>query len=625
MPHAVRPAGRPSSPSIRLSCARILAPILFFIPLFTAAATDAAADTAYQLEPVVVTATRSETARENVSANVSVITRRDIENLPVTSVADALQYVPGVYMEFNGGPGSLATDIRIQGCDPRHVAVFQDGVPLNQLANPVTDLAYLPIDAVERIEVYKGAASSAWGSALGGVINIVTQTPNTQKPFSGDVSASYGEFDTIKSKGTVSGTVNRFGYLMSATHEESDGFIRHSGYDRNSVYAKLRYDLGETGRIGFAFFNDDGDNADPLPTRPAYWNDIDRNRTYETLTFETRLTDAWEAAVEGRHHRWNVLIDQVYADHRQVSTDYTDETWGLNSRLTYRPNERHSLTMGADGNFGEYDLHRAAGRYDTDTRGVYINDTLRLWVFTLNTGLRYDDDDTFGSAVSPLLGIVWHGPKEAVLVRFQAARGFSAPPAAYVFDPVYGNRDLDSETAVNYQLGGTIRPLSGLSFDWNFFRSEVDDLINFNFDTFKFENIDEVLRQGVEGTVTAAVPFGVTLSFSGSYVDVRNNLTDEVIENIPRTIYTIKVSHVFKRLTHTLAGSYIDHNSAYPETEDRRFVFNYRFNIDLPFKSGFGTPSLFGAVYNLGDSDYLYRAAWPQPRRWVEAGLRFRY
>jgi vitamin B12 transporter len=129
-------------------------------------------DNTYQLKEIVVSATRAPTPMQDVAANITVVDKEAIEKMPAATVAEVLQYVPGVSVEFEGNIGSRAT-IRIQGSETRQVAVYMDGVPLNQLANPSTDLNYVPVDIIERIEVYKGAASSAWGSSLGGVINII--------------------------------------------------------------------------------------------------------------------------------------------------------------------------------------------------------------------------------------------------------------------------------------------------------------------------------------------------------------------------------------------------------------------------------------------------------------------
>jgi outer membrane cobalamin receptor len=141
------------------------------------------------------------------------------------------------------------------------VAVFQDGVPLNLLANPRTNLCYLSVANIDRIEIYQGAASSAWGSPLRGDVNIITKETVSGKPISMDARASYGEFKTLKSRGTVSATLEGFRHLVFGTHDESSGFVDHTAYWQNSASAKFNVDLGEAIRFNVACFYDKGNNA----------------------------------------------------------------------------------------------------------------------------------------------------------------------------------------------------------------------------------------------------------------------------------------------------------------------------------------------------------------------------
>jgi vitamin B12 transporter len=579
----------------------------------------------YEMEEVVVTATRAEARKSEIAANVTVVSKDDIEKLPASNAAEVLQYVPGVYVEFNGGLGSDASGIRIQGSEIRHVTIFQDGVPLNLLANPQTDLSYLPVDVIDRIEIYKGAASSAWGSSLGGVVNIITKEPVREKPFSVDARASYGEFKTLKSRGTVSGTKDRFGYLVSATHDESDGFIDHTEYEQNSVYAKVNVDVGEAGRFNVACFYDKGNNADPVFNFPDFWDDSDRKRSYQRLLFETSPADNLILTLEARHQQFDGFIEDVYVDHRDVFNDYKDEIWGGSAKVNWNLADTNTLNVGFDGDWGEYDWFNYTQTYETGNWAVYGNDTLTLGNLSANIGIRYDDNKDFGSEISPSGGIVYRFSGTEALIRAQVAKGFSAPPAAWVHDPQYGNPDLDPEIAVNYQLGGQIRLFKIFNIELNLFRANVKDLITFDFDTLKYKNIDEVIRKGIEGSIKASFDFGLTLSFGGSYVDVRNDRTDQVIEDIPRTIYNISALYTYKSTTHSLIGKYIDHNSTYPETQDKVFIFDYLLKVKLPLPKRYGTTSLFGAVYNLFDSTYLYREVWPKPDRWIEGGVRFEF
>ncbi len=578
----------------------------------------------YQLQEIVVSATREQTPKQDVAANITIITREDIEKMPASTAAEVLQYIPGVSVEFAGGIGSNSS-ARIQGSEVRHVAVYVDGVPHNLLANPVTDLSYVPVDSIDRIEIYKGAASSAWGSSLGGVINIITKEPNAAKPIAADIRASYGKSGTSKNRGNISGTLDRFGYLLSMTHDESDGFVDNAAYDQTAVYGKMNYDINDASRLNFVYSYDDGHNQDPVNDYPEFWDDINQKRSYQRLLFETFFADNLGVTVEGRHHDYDGLVEDVYIDHRETFNDYKEESWGGSVRVNYAPTRTNILNLGFDGDWGRFDWSHYAKEYKTGNWAVYANDTLNMDKFSFNAGLRYDDNRDFDSAVSPSAGLVWRIWDNRALVRAQVSKGFSVPSAAWVKDPVYGTPDLDPETAVNYQLGSDVQILRFLRLELNVFHANVKDLIRYDPDTRKFENIDKVTRQGMEGILTATFDFGLDLSVSGNFTDVEDDKTGKEIKDIPKIQYQVSGAYTYKWMTHSVFGKYSDYNSSYPETKDKKFVFDYLFKVQLPKMKYVGNPSLFCAIYNIFNSNTLYREVWPQPDRWAEAGIRLAF
>ncbi|MDA3895454.1 MAG: TonB-dependent receptor [Desulfobacteraceae bacterium] len=577
-------------------------------------------DKTYPLEEIVVSATRNQTPKQDVAANITVVDRQTIEKMPAATAAEVLQYVPGVSVEFNGGPGSMAM-VRIQGSEVRQVSVYMDGVPLNQLANPLTDLSSVPVDIIERIEVYKGAASSAWGSSLGGVINIITREPDAEKPFTANIRTSYGKADTSKSRGNISGTKDQFGYFLSLTYDQSDGFLDNAAYDQTAAYGKVNYNINDASRLNFVYSYDDGHNEDPLINYPDFWDDIGQTRSYQRLLFKTFFADNLSMTVEGRHHDYDIKIDDVFADHREVYNDYNDKSWGGSVKVNYLPNQKNIVNLGFDGDWGEFDWNNYAQKYDTRNWAVYANDTFSRDNFSANAGLRYDDNRDFGSAVSPSAGVVVRMLDDRALIRAQVAKGFSAPPAAWVKDPIYGSEHLDPETAVNYQLGSEMRFLEIFRFEVNLFYADVDDLIQYDPDTRKFKNIDKVVRKGVEGSLSAAFDFGLDLSVSGNFTDVKDDVTHEEIKDIPKEQYQVSAGYTWQWMTHCLFGKYTDYNSTYPETKDKKFVFDYKFKAKLPEIQDVCQAELFCAVYNLFNSNTLYRSSWPQPDRWAEAGI----
>ncbi|NVL90519.1 MAG: TonB-dependent receptor, partial [Desulfobacterales bacterium] len=403
----------------------------------------------------------------------------------------------------------------------------------------------------------------------------------------------------------------------------------HTEYEQDSVYGKLNYELGDTSRLNFAYSYDEGRNADPVSNYPDFWDDIYRRRTYQRLLFETSPTESLDLALEGRHHRFYSWIDDVYSDHREIYYDYIDETWGLSARMNYDISDANRFTLGFDEDWGRY--HWVSEVENVDLEGktrnwaTYANDTFTVGNFSFNAGIRYDDNSDFGSEFSPSGGLVYRIPSYNALVRTQVAKGYSAPRADWVHLPVVGNPDLGPEKSLNYQLGGEVHPVKFLRLELNLFRADITDFIRWNEDAEKYENIAEVTRQGIEGSVSANFDFGLTLSFSGSYVDVRDEQTNEVIKDIPRRLYNLSASYTHKQMAHSVVGKYVYNYSSYPETRDKVFIFDYLLKASLPFLEQYGKPTLFGAVHNLTNSTYIYRYVFPKPDRWFEGGVRFEF
>jgi vitamin B12 transporter len=287
------------------------------------------------------------------------------------------------------------------------------------------------------------------------------------------------------------------------------------------------------------------------------------------------------------------------------------------------------VNLGFDVDWGRYDFISEIADYDSRdrNRALYANDTLNLGDLSLNLGIRYDDNRDFGSELSPSAGAVCRFFGGEALIRAQVARGFSAPPAVWRDLPVYGNEDLKPEIATNYQVGAEATPFPFLRLELNLFRANVDDLIKFVWNpetnTGTYENIAEATREGVEGSVSASFDFGLTLSFGGSFIDVVDEETDEVIEDIPMRLYNASASYANERMTHSLVGKYVYHHSSYPETKDKVFVFDYLLKIKLPSPDRLGNWTLFGAVHNLTNTNHEYREVFPQPGRWIEGGIGF--
>lgn len=586
---------------------------------------------------LVISYMREETPKEDAAANIIVIKREEIEKIPAHDAAEVLQYTPGVNVFFSTGLNGLA-QASIQGSEARQVAVFVDGVRLNLLANPSADLRTIPTDIIQRIEVVEGAASSAWGSALGGVINIVTREPDPTHTVQAETTNWVGEFGTFRNAETITGTIGRWGYFAALSHKESDGFMENTAYRQDDFYAKINYAPNPEGRLSFVASYDRGRSEDPVVSRPDFWDEIRNSRFYQRFLFEQAFSNGVAFALEGRHQKTTYDVNDIYIDpmSRRLYYDYSEETVGLSARASHTGN-RNRFLMGFDGDWGTYDYVEPESADDhgipTGNWALYGNDTYSLGQLVLNGGLRLDSNRDFGSELSPSIGAVYHLPWKGALLKAQVARGYFAPPLRWVRDSTYGDPNLKPETSINAQVGAEIRPWKFLSASVNLFRAEIDNMIRMPQWGERYENIDQVTRKGVEGELKAIVTSWLALTAGFSLVDARNDTTHQPIETVPRKTYTLGASTTWRWMTHSIVGRYLDYDTRGDwmvvggntirknTTDDQDFVLDYLFKAHLPLGGDKVRMDAFFAVHDLTNTGFQYSYKYPQPGRWIETGL----
>jgi len=166
-----------------------------------------------QLPTVEVRGQRSGEAQLNrdTSTFATVIDTSDAASR-VQSAAEILAESVGVQVQRFGGLGAFST-VSVRGSTPNQVEVYLNNVLLNRANAGLVDLGNLPLDNVERIEIYRGFAPLQLGAgSIGGAINLVTrQVAGTT---TNSVSASYGSFDTRKFTLYRSQGFDALGYLL---------------------------------------------------------------------------------------------------------------------------------------------------------------------------------------------------------------------------------------------------------------------------------------------------------------------------------------------------------------------------------------------------------------------------
>ncbi len=132
---------------------------------------------AFMLDQVVVTSSKSETRRRESPSLVNVLNSATFQRLGACSLADGLDFQPGVRVE-NDCQNCGFTQVRINGLDGHYSQILMNSRPVFSALTGVYGLEQIPANMIDRVEVMRGGGSALFGSsAVGGTINIITKDP----------------------------------------------------------------------------------------------------------------------------------------------------------------------------------------------------------------------------------------------------------------------------------------------------------------------------------------------------------------------------------------------------------------------------------------------------------------
>ena len=209
------------------------------------------------LDEVVVSANRSLTLRRESPVIVNVLDTKLFESTHSTTLAQGLNFQPGVRTEDNCTNCGFS-QVRINGLDGHYSQILVDSRPVFTALQGVYGLEQIPANMVERVEIVRGGGSALFGaSAIGGTINIITKEPSEN-------SAELAHTITGATNGSTAFDNNTTGNVSVVTTNGKAGFYLYAQSRHRSAYDR------------------DGDGYTDLPT-------LD-NKTLGLSTF-LRLTD----------------------------------------------------------------------------------------------------------------------------------------------------------------------------------------------------------------------------------------------------------------------------------------------------------------------------------------------
>jgi len=497
----------------------------------------AAAASATLMEAVVVTGRRAPSRQSETPQKLEVITAEDLERTVAQDLTDALKKNSSVdviqYPGVLSGIGMRGFRPEFSGINKRSLLLV-DGRPAGS-----TNLSTVLLDNVERIEVQKGPASALYGpSAMGGVINIITQRPSG--PLSGHLSTGYGSFDARELSAGAGGDLGSAAWFgISARHHDQNDDYRggggdtkpHTRFETTHATARLGSQLSPAWTLeGSGEYHQDRDVGLPADDEaPAGSSsstigtkDLDRAsgelRLSGTLGPHAPTLLAYVARERGNNIRVTSTraAEQPFLPFQSFDSDL--QYRGLQARNDWTWGAQHHLLLGAD--FDQVDSDSRS--YNADgtrkrpfsadhrrcTLGVFAQNSLRFdeGRSIIEAGLRQDhitvETYAFATDVDPAQEFT---PSKASFDRFSPSlgfkqelrpglrlhgtvgRGFVVPEARELTgfsqttvggrpQTTRGNPDLDPESSLTWDVG---LEQTGQSWrvDFTYFETRVKDRI----------------------------------------------------------------------------------------------------------------------------------------------------
>jgi Fe(3+) dicitrate transport protein len=167
-------------------------------------------------------------------------------NLATNNARQIYSRVAGInIIEYDGG--GLQLGIGGRGLNPSRVSNFntrQNGYDISADALGYPESYYTPVtEAVERIEIIRGAASLQYGTQFGGLINFQMKRGPADKPFEITTRQTAGSFGFFNSFNSIGGTYKKLNYYAYYQYKKGDGWRPNSEFNQHGAYIHLDYQL----------------------------------------------------------------------------------------------------------------------------------------------------------------------------------------------------------------------------------------------------------------------------------------------------------------------------------------------------------------------------------------------
>lgn len=579
----------------------------------------------FTLDAMVVTATRTPVEMFKAKANMSIITKEQLEERNYPDLYTALRDVPGVQTTSYGQAGYFTSNgFRINGSNK--VVVLIDGIRANQGSEIFSTGTISNMKNIERIEVLKGSASALYGAdAQGGVVNIITKKAGSDNS---KVYFGTGNYGKQQYGVDVNAKVDKLGIHVGANKAKEGDFKSAKGErifsdgQSNNWNVGLNYELKKNSSIAFNYDNFNNRFSYLSPGQP-----YGGNGKYDSTN--ARLV-------------WNQEFDENTHNILSIGTNRKAyvPTWGPSTFRSLLIQEQFSKQAGANlitvGVDHESTKVIAQPSYnakyigaDMKTTAFFLQDQIDLTnKWKLNLGLRYTDPNAYDSVWTPSvnLGYDFNDNTNAYVTW---NKFFNTPNISQLYDGRYGNANLKPENGKNFEVGVNHKFSDDFTASAHYFYRTTTDALAFDYATNKYYNqSDKIKAKGFDIQVRKGLGEHFTTGIGYTYLNQPAVGSDAPNNNgmAPRSAWNISGDYKNRDLTVGMTGRGIVKRpgqamatKAFPDDSYWVWDMNVSYKVKKNIK-------LYANVYNVFDQYYAENTdVYWKPMGWGSLGDDFNW
>ncbi len=497
----------------------------------------------FTLDPMVITATRTEKRDVDVPASTTILSNQDLKNTGAQNLQVALGRVPGlIYKTFSpggGAMGTMANEIAIRGVS-NGTLVMLNGTPMNLRGKYFLDA--IPVENVERVEIVKGGAGVLYGSeAMGGVINIITK-----KEFTNSVSVGYGNYGQQKYSASVGTDKVNVGYNLEkwgnvdTISRSDDKGLKHTdmtGSEKRNLY--VDYKINDNWNFLYNYFETNvrydtwfDDAYKEVPKGGA----LQQNREYVTKQNLVQLLYQDDTLKANLYYNQNKLMANGFTNYNTsgkfqgkiYDTDEKNRTYGADVQKEWQLNSKGSLVLGGSYQNEFYDdysskvadrhIYAVYGQYDHkfDDKNELIVGARETWT---TGGYRDQNYDNFSMS-----GQYVHKLDDDDSLYANVTQSFIMPTFSQMYgasDKAIANPDLKPQKGVSYEAGWK-RVTDSHSWKAAVYHIDITDNISATWDTKKTEyqyTNEDFKNTGIELSCDIEGKNGWSYNWGVNYMD----------------------------------------------------------------------------------------------------------